>query len=62
MLRKNKGVVRKLDTSCQRRLRHVIKHCFSKTSVLSKTLEDALVWQPFATYLVKELLYDDILL
>ena len=62
MLRKNRGVVRKLNMSCQRRLRRMIEHCFSRTIVLSRTLKDALVWQPFATYLVKELLYDDILL
>ena len=62
MLRKNRGVVRKLDTSCQRRLEHVIKQCFSRTSVLLRMLKDALVWHPFAIYPIKELLYDGILL
>jgi hypothetical protein len=43
-LRKTGGVTRKLDTSCQRRLRRVIKHVFVRTSELLRTLKDALVW------------------
>jgi hypothetical protein len=43
MLRKTRGVIRKLNISCQRRLRRVIKHVFIRTSKLLRTLKDALV-------------------
>jgi hypothetical protein len=43
MLKKTGGVIGKLDTSCQRRLRRVIKHVFARTSGLLRTLKDALV-------------------
>jgi hypothetical protein len=43
MLRKTEGVIRKLNTSCQRRLRRVIRHVFVRTSKLLKTLKNALV-------------------
>jgi hypothetical protein len=43
MLRKTGGVIGKLDMSCQRRLGRVIKHVFTRTSELSRTLEDTLV-------------------
>jgi hypothetical protein len=43
MLRMTGGVIRKLNTSCQRRLGRVIKHVFARTSALSRTLKDALV-------------------
>jgi hypothetical protein len=43
MLRKTRGIIGKLNTSYQRRLRRVIKHVFVRTSKLSRTLKDALV-------------------
>ena len=53
------GVIGKLDTSCQRRLRRVIEY-FCRIGELLGTPRDAWFSTLFAIYLVKEPLYDGI--
>jgi len=53
------GVIGKLDTSCQRRLRRVIEY-FCRIGELLGTPRDAWFSTLFAIYPVKEPLYDGI--
>jgi hypothetical protein len=59
MLRIIRGVIGKLDTSCQRRLRRVIE-CFCRIGELLRTPKDAWFGTLFVVYPVKEPLYDGI--